>query len=94
MVENSGKAPSAYTIRPLNLPCPISVDVDGSKPITITLNHQKHKIILIDDMWEITDEWWRQHPISRSYYKCILKEELPMIIYHDILTNTWYRQKE
>ena len=93
MVENPREAPGADTIRPLNLPTPIVVEMQGRRPVAITLRRRRYEIAAIDDTWEVADEWWRQHPISRAYYRCILDSGVAIVVYRDLLTDTWHRQE-
>ena len=76
MVENPREAPGADTIRPLNLPTPIVVEMQGRRPVAITLRRRRYEIAAIDDTWEVADEWWRQHPISRAPSGGVMKSPL------------------
>ena len=48
---------------------------------------------LAEDVWEIEDEWWRQHPISRRYYRVLLEDGSSMTLFRDLLNSLWYEQK-
>ena len=39
----------------------------------------------IQDIWRIDDEWWREKPISRIYYMCILKTEEAVVIFQEMM---------
>jgi hypothetical protein len=50
-------------------------------------------ITAIQDCWRIDDEWWREHPVSRLYYKLVLDDGTLLTIYHDLLTGLWFEQR-
>jgi hypothetical protein len=90
------KRPSSSThagiLRPLCLPEPISVGEDKcGNPSIITLKG-RHQVAEILDSWRIDDEWWRQEPISRMYYKVLLESGRQIVIYKDLIDLKWYRQ--
>jgi hypothetical protein len=60
------------------------------KPLSVGKGELKVK--LIDDRWRIDDEWWRTKPISRMYYAIVLETGQQMVVYKDLINNTWYRQ--
>ena len=47
----------------------------------------------IQDHWRIDDEWWREHPIAREYYKLLLDDGTLLTIYHDLLRDEWFEQR-
>ena len=60
MVKNTGKAPGAGAIRPLNLPVPVVVKEDENRrPVSVVLCGRRLEIASTEDVWEIDDEWWR-----------------------------------
>ena len=32
-------------------------------------------VAAINDLWQVDDEWWREHPISRRYYQVTTQDE-------------------
>ena len=93
MVANSRKTLRADSLRPVNLPEPLKVDVDTSgKPRTVILTHRKVTIIAIDDMWRLDDEWWRDEPVSRLYWAVRLTPGNRLVIYQDLICGGWCRQ--
>ena len=93
MVQNPRETASSSPIRSLNLPALIQVEEDGNqRPSTISLRRQRLGVASIDDMWEIDEEWWREHPIVRRYYQVTTEDGRPMTIFRDLASGEWYRQ--
>ena len=85
------------------------VENDTEKPISITLPPARSSrparsrrpaqegrsltVASINDLWQVDDEWWREHPISRRYYQITTQDEHRLTIFRDQLNNQWYWQK-
>ena len=84
MVKNTGKAPGAGAIRPLNLPVPVVVKEDEARrPVSVVLRGRRLEIASIEDVWEIDDEWWRPVPVHRLYYRTITTEGASLTLFRD-----------
>ena len=95
--------------RSLNLPVPIEVvENSAERPVSIILPPSRSDarpslkasslnrslmIVSINDLWQVDDEWWREHPISRRYYQVTTQDERRLTIFRDQLNNQWYWQK-
>jgi hypothetical protein len=44
------------------------------------------------DRWRIDDEWWRERPLSRTYYRVLLEDGQPLTLFRDDVTGQWYEQ--
>jgi hypothetical protein len=44
------------------------------------------------DRWRVDDEWWREKPLSRLYFECLLEDGRRITVFHDLITSKWYRQ--
>ena len=44
------------------------------------------------DTWRIDDEWWRQRPVSRLYYRLALEDERTVTVYRDLASGRWAKQ--
>jgi hypothetical protein len=44
------------------------------------------------DQWRADTDWWRGR-IWREHFKVASKSGLLAVIYHDLLTDTWYIQQ-
>ena len=51
------------------------------------------KITTINDIWQVNDEWWREHPVSRRYYQITTQSDRRLTIFRDDLNGNWYCQK-
>ena len=94
MVQNTREAPSAGSLRPLNLPIPVSVEEDGDgRPLSVNQKGRIMKIASIDDLWRIDEEWWREKPITRIYYQLTAEGGGRLTIFQDLTDGNWYRQR-
>jgi hypothetical protein len=39
------------------------------------------------------DEWWREQPVSRIYYECVVDGRIRVTVFQDIVAERWYRQR-
>ena len=92
----------------LPVPIEVIEDTVG-KPAAITIplaiNHRlaqqklknakivAQKITAINDLWQVNDEWWREHPVSRRYYQITTQSDRRLTIFKDDLNGNWYCQK-
>jgi hypothetical protein len=51
------------------------------------------RITQVHDLWRIDDEWWRERPISRLYYRVLLEDGMTVTVYHDLVDGCWYEQR-
>jgi hypothetical protein len=51
----------------------------GDRPTT----GQISEVIDISEIWRITEEWWRDTPIRRTYFRLVLDDGRPLTIFHD-----------
>ena len=94
MVKDSGTQTSSRALRALSMPRAIPVNVDEDKlPRYVRGNGRRILVEAIVDLWRIEDEWWREHPISRSYYDVRLSDGRSLTIFQDELTQKWYTQR-
>ena len=93
MVQNSGKTPGLNHIRPLNLPVPVAVNENRQQlPVSVDLDGRRVKIISVDDIWQLNDEWWRSRPIARLYHRVTTQAGNSVTIFRDLVDGEWYRQ--
>jgi hypothetical protein len=66
MITNSGATPGSESFRPLNPPIPIEVRESAHQtPRVIKVNGRWRRVISIDDLCNVDEEWWRERPIVR-----------------------------
>jgi hypothetical protein len=84
-------------LRPLNAPIHIRVRVDGAgRPLALRRRgwSRPRAVARIQDRWRIDDEWWRTRPISRLYHRLLLEDGTLLTVYHDLVTDTWFEQRD
>ena len=94
MVKSSREASGAGPIRPLNLPAPVDVVEDGyGRPVTLALRGRRLRITSVEDLWEISEEWWRPAPIARRYYDVTTQDGRHVTVFRDLVDGGWYQQQ-
>lgn len=78
-------------LRPLATPAPALVRTDESERPVAT-GSDLLRVVQIREIWRIDDEWWRE-PISRLYFEVVLENGKRPILYRDLTTGRWYRQR-
>jgi hypothetical protein len=93
MVSNSGATPGNESFHPLNPPIPIAVrETAHQTPRTIQIKGRWVKVAAIVDVCSLDEEWWREQPIVRMYYRVMLEDDRPITVFRDMLDGVWYRQ--
>ena len=89
MVSDTGTANGAGRLRPLNQPCSVTVqsDTDG-----VPHSVDRRAVEAVVEMWCIEDEWWRAHPIKRTYWRLLLEDGRTVDVFRDRICERWYRQ--
>ena len=94
MVKNPGAAGRPGSIRALNHPVPVEVrSGDDGLPQALRLRGKWLTVEAVADYWRIDDEWWRGHPVSRIYYRCVADQGMQATVFRDLATESWYLQK-
>ncbi len=94
MVQNTREAPGPGSLRPLNLPIPISVEEDDDgRPLAVNQKGREMKIASVDDLWRIDEEWWREKPIARMYYQLTAEGGGRLTVFQDLTDGRCYRQR-
>jgi hypothetical protein len=70
------------------------VEADGEgRPVTVTLRPgERLRVAEVQDTWRIDDEWWREWPVSRVYWRVVLEDGQALTLYDDLLARRWFRQ--
>lgn len=96
MVSHSGASLGAHTLRALNVPTRLTVQIDAEGlPVTVRRADWPgpRAVARVQDCWRIDDEWWRDQPISRLYFVLLLDADSLLTIYHDLITDAWFEQR-
>ncbi len=94
MVKDSRAQTRSSPVRSLNTPRPVRVvEKPEDWPDAVCLR-SKLKVISVEDRWRVDDEWWREKPISRLYYRCVLEDGRGVTVFKNLITGRWYRQND
>ena len=92
MFKSSRTSMGTNALRSLNQPERVQVRTSCDEPFSVFTRGVFRKIKVIEDVWRISDEWWRNRPIERTYYQTVLAGDYRLIIFRDDVTGDWYRQ--
>ena len=94
MVKASRAAPGLSALRPLNLPEPFHVETKDGWPNLVELRvGERHAVVLIEDVWRVDEEWWRDSPIVRTYFEVLLDSGRRLTLFLDEASGRWYSQR-
>jgi len=88
-------------LRPLNSPRPLDVETDADGvPVGVHLSGQtgarlggqRCAVESVIETWRIDDEWWREQPVSRVYWRLLLENGCALDVYRDAVCGRWYKQ--
>jgi Domain of unknown function (DUF6504) len=93
MVEVSANDATARRLKSLNRPRRIVVEAcEAGEPVAVHLSGRRLAIESIVETWRIDDEWWRDKPISRAYWRVVLEDGRVVDVYRDLASGNWWRQ--
>lgn len=72
-------------------PEPVDVFSSDNVPVRVHFKKKMQKVQEITNVWRVDDNWWSR-PASRMYYALELDGGSRITVFHDLLSNTWYRQ--
>ncbi len=80
-------------LRPLNSPRPLDVETDErGVPAGVYLSGHRCAVESVIETWRIDDEWWREQPVSRVYWRLLLENGCALDVYRDAVCGRWYKQ--
>ena len=84
----------------MGLPRPLDVRVDehGDPVIVARAAHRgtppiPARVESIEDVWRVTEAWWREAPQARTYYRVILDGGRLLTLFHDDEQHAWFEQR-
>lgn len=82
------------------------VDVDSNAagvPRSFYWHRHRHVVVLIANRWRVDEDWWQENTsggntgtggrIWREYFKVITQTGLLVVLFRDLVTNTWWLQQ-
>jgi len=86
-------AVSAARLKPLHWPLRVRVDADKEgQPIAVHLLERRVVVESVLETWRIDDEWWRDRPVSRLYFRALLEDGRVVDVYRALASGRWFRQ--
>jgi hypothetical protein len=58
----------------------------------VRFSSQQIAVESVVETWRIDDEWWRDKPVSRQYWRVVLEDGRVVDVYRDMVTGKWSRQ--
>jgi hypothetical protein len=93
MVNNSGATPRSKPVRPVNPPVPVEVKENARhRLLAVRSKGRWRRVVSIEEVWSIDEEWWREKPIVRMYYRVNMEDGRQITVFRDMLDGAWYRQ--
>ena len=43
--------------------------------------------------WRIDQHWWHSDHVRRLYFRVLAEDSPPWTIYHDLVSDSWFRQE-
>ena len=94
MVAYTGTPARSRSIRALNDPELVKVrEGEAGQPLSVRLGKSWRLVARTDDVWRIDDEWWRERPVSRLYYRVTLEDGVSLGLFNDLVSGEWSRQR-
>ena len=72
-------------------PEPVAVFSSDNVPVRVLFKRKMQEVREITNIWRVDDSWWSR-PASRMYFALELHGGSRITVFHDLLSNKWYRQ--
>lgn len=90
-------------LSPLGLPRPVEVRL-GADGEPRSLRRWRRRaapgsllaIRRVEEVWRIAEEWWREAPLARTYYRVLVEGGAAFTLFHDDAQppgDGWYEQR-
>ena len=90
---------SSTSLRSIGMPRGLAVRVDaGAHPLAVARadargrHGTEARVESIEEIWRVTEAWWREALQARTYYRVILEGGRPITLFHDDTTGAWFEQ--
>lgn len=70
----------------------IRVVQQAGLPARFIWDGRSHPVQALANRWRVDVGWWRLR-LWRDYYKLVTTTGLLVVIYHDLMTDSWYLQR-
>ena len=94
MVKDTRKTSGPGDIRSLNEPIALPAKAgDDGLPVALKLRGRWLSVESVPNRWRIEDEWWRDQPVSRNYFVCVVDGGIGVTVFQDLISEQWYLQR-
>jgi hypothetical protein len=52
-----------------------------------------HEVDAVRESWLLEDRWWTERPVGRRYWEVVTANGRDEIVFHDLFSGRWYRQR-
>ena len=82
-------------ISTLNTPQPLVVTADAQGvPIQVQLGRRRLRVKQLVDRWLVEEGWWRKQNTCRLYFRVVLDDFRDLVVYRDLDSGQWWRQRD
>ena len=94
MVGHTGRTSDTRRIRRLRTPRPLEVEASASgEPLRVRLGSAWQDVSPVRAVWRLDQHWWRSEPVRRDYYRVAAEDGPQVTLYHDLVSDAWFRQE-
>jgi hypothetical protein len=94
MVGNPRTTADTRRIRRLKTPEAIEAEVSAEgAPVRLRLGAAWQDVAPVRRPWRVDQHWWRGEPVRRDYHRVMPVGGPPLTVYHDLVSNEWFRQE-
>ena len=94
MVQSTRATTDTRRIRRLKQPRAIEVESDeNGAPLRLLLSGGWLEVSHVRRPWRVDQHWWRSDPIKRDYFRVATHDGPPLTLFHDRLSDEWFRQE-
>ena len=91
MEQNPRATTRTDGLRPLGLPRPLRVRrVNGETHLR--WRGREHRVAEVQEVWRLAEEWWREEPLARTYYRLLLDGGQLLTVFRDGHSGEWFAQ--
>jgi hypothetical protein len=65
---------------------------ERQRPLAVKHGGRWRRVLSIDDLHNVDEEWWRDRPVQRMYYKVTLEAVGSITVFRDLVGGRWYQQ--
>ena len=52
-----------------------------------------HEVDSVRESWLVEDRWWTERPLRRRYWEVVTTEGRDEVVFHDLESGRWWRQR-